>query len=41
MYSVFKLLENGEFLKVVSLEELEQAVQIVQGSTPTGPENML
>jgi hypothetical protein len=30
MYIVFKVLENGEFLRVVSLEELEQAVQIAQ-----------
>lgn len=30
MYSVFRKLENGEFLHVASRDELEQVVQLVE-----------
>jgi hypothetical protein len=40
VYSVFKQLENGELEHVAYRDELEQAVKLVEHSTPTGPKNM-
>ena len=41
MYTLFKQLENGEFVRVASRDELEEAVQLVEslnGAWPGGYE---
>jgi hypothetical protein len=37
MYTAFKLLENGEFVRVASRDALEEAVQLVESLNEVWP----